>query len=146
MARIRLLVLDVLKPHQPSIIELAKELSDLPHIDGVDITVYEIDSKVENVKITIITFDHASQLYAPKNKDEAVRIINGIRVGGSTSFSSAISCIEQNIDFKSDELSNIEDMDLAKGATDLNQAELKHQVALDSTARLIQPTLINFLK
>jgi flagellin-like hook-associated protein FlgL len=54
--------------------------------------------------------------------------------------------IEQNIDFKSDELSNIEDMDLAKGATDLNQAELKHQVALDSTARLIQPTLINFLK
>jgi len=54
--------------------------------------------------------------------------------------------IEQNIDFKSDELSNIEDMDLAKGATDLNQAELKHKVALDSTARLIQPTLINFLK
>jgi hypothetical protein len=37
-------------------------------------------------------------------------------------------------------------MDLAKGAVDLNSAELKHKVALDSAARLIQPTLINFLK
>ena len=54
--------------------------------------------------------------------------------------------VEQNIDFKSEELSKIEDMDLAKGTIDLNQAELKHSVALDSTAKLIQPTLINFLK
>jgi flagellin-like hook-associated protein FlgL len=54
--------------------------------------------------------------------------------------------LENDVDFKAEELSKIEDMDLAKGATDLNQAELKHQVALDSTARLIQPTLINFLK
>lgn len=53
MEKIRLLVLDVLKPHQPNIIELSNALSELPHIDGVDITVYEIDSKVENVKITI---------------------------------------------------------------------------------------------
>lgn len=53
MAKIRLLVLDVLKPHQPSIIELSTALSDLTNIDGVDITVYEIDSKVENVKVTI---------------------------------------------------------------------------------------------
>lgn len=54
--------------------------------------------------------------------------------------------IESNIDFKSTEKSKIEDMDITKGATDLNAAELKHKVALDSTARLIQPTLINFLK
>ena len=54
--------------------------------------------------------------------------------------------VEQNVDFKSEELSKIEDLDLAKGATDLNQAELKHTAALDSTARLIQPTLVNFLK
>jgi uncharacterized protein len=53
MGKIRLLVLDVLKPHNPTIIELSNSISDLPHIDGVDITVYEIDSKVENVKITI---------------------------------------------------------------------------------------------
>ena len=54
--------------------------------------------------------------------------------------------IGQDIDFKSEELSKIEDMDLAEGTIDLNKAELKHKVALDSTARLIQPTLINFLK
>jgi len=54
--------------------------------------------------------------------------------------------IEKNIDFKQGEMSNIEDMDLAKGAVDLNRAELQHKTALDSSARLIQPTLINFLK
>jgi flagellar hook-associated protein 3 FlgL len=54
--------------------------------------------------------------------------------------------IQQNMDFKRDELSKIEDMDLAKGAVDLNKAELKHKTALDASARLIQPTLIDFLR
>ena len=54
--------------------------------------------------------------------------------------------LEADVDYKSAEKSKIEDMDITKGATDLNAAELKHKVALDSTARLIQPTLINFLK
>ncbi len=53
MGQIRLLVLDVLKPHEPSILKLSSALSDVRGIDGVDITVYEIDSKVENVKITL---------------------------------------------------------------------------------------------
>ena len=54
--------------------------------------------------------------------------------------------IAQNVDFKRDELSKLEDMDLAKGAVDLNKAELKHKTALDASARLIQPTLIDFLR
>ena len=54
--------------------------------------------------------------------------------------------IQKSIDFKSEELSKIADKDMAKGAIDLNSAEMKHQVALDSAARLVQPTLINFLK
>jgi len=53
MGKIRLLVLDVLKPHEPTILNLSRELSKISGVDGVDITVYEIDSKVENVKITI---------------------------------------------------------------------------------------------
>jgi uncharacterized protein len=53
MGQIRLMVLDVLKPHEPSILKLASDIGDLKGIDGVDISVYEIDSKVENVKITI---------------------------------------------------------------------------------------------
>jgi flagellar hook-associated protein 3 FlgL len=54
--------------------------------------------------------------------------------------------IQQNMDFKRDELSKLEDMDLAKGAVDLNKAELKQKTALDASARLIQPTLIDFLR
>ncbi len=57
MGKVRLLVLDILKPHHPSILEMASELSDLEGVDGVDITVYEIDSKVENVKATIKGID-----------------------------------------------------------------------------------------
>ncbi len=53
MGKIRLIVLDILKPHHPSILELASALSDTTGIDGIDISVYEIDSKVENVKVTV---------------------------------------------------------------------------------------------
>lgn len=53
MARIRRLVLDTLKPHEPSIIELAAQLSDLEGVTAVNISIYEIDRKVENAKITI---------------------------------------------------------------------------------------------
>lgn len=53
MGKIRLMVLDVLKPHSPSIIDLASQLSDLKGTDGVDINVIEIEKDVENVKITI---------------------------------------------------------------------------------------------
>ena len=83
MARIRLLVLDVLKPHQPSIIELAKELSDLPHIDGVDITVYEIDSKVENVKITIkgTTINYDEIMKVIEDKGASIHSIDKVSSG-----------------------------------------------------------------
>ena len=53
MSNIRRLVLDVLKPHEPSIIELAQQLSNLEGIDGVNISIYEIDRKVENAKVTV---------------------------------------------------------------------------------------------
>jgi len=45
--------MDVLKPHEPSIMDLSKNIGQLPGIDGVDISVVEIDKKVENVKITV---------------------------------------------------------------------------------------------
>ncbi len=52
MADIRRLVLDVLKPHSPNMQEIAKQLADLDGVDGVDISLIEMDQKVENVKIT----------------------------------------------------------------------------------------------
>jgi uncharacterized protein len=52
MANIRRLVLDVLKPHSPNLVDLATQLADLEGIMGVDISLVEMDQKVENVKIT----------------------------------------------------------------------------------------------
>jgi hypothetical protein len=53
MSRILRLVLDVLKPHQPTMLTVADKLGDLEGVHGVDITLLEIDSKVENIKVTI---------------------------------------------------------------------------------------------
>ena len=53
MARIRRIVLDVLKPHEPTSVEMASRLADLPGVDSVNLTIYEVDLKVENAKITI---------------------------------------------------------------------------------------------
>jgi hypothetical protein len=54
---LRRLVLDVLKPHEPSNIMLARKLSELENIDGVNLSLYEIDQNTENVKITIVGDD-----------------------------------------------------------------------------------------
>jgi hypothetical protein len=53
MVNIRRIVLDVQKPHDPPILLLAKELADIDGVDGVNITIFEMDRQVENVKLTI---------------------------------------------------------------------------------------------
>src|SRR5450759_4458394 len=53
MSEVRRLVLDVLKPQQPTMLVLADKLGDLEGVNGVDITLIEIDNKVENIKITL---------------------------------------------------------------------------------------------
>nr|HID14508.1 hypothetical protein [Anaerolineae bacterium] len=53
MGNLRRLVLDVLKPLEPSIVELVQLLADQEGVDGVNISIYEIDRRVENAKITI---------------------------------------------------------------------------------------------
>ena len=50
---IRRLVLDVLKPHKPSVVELSLALSRLEGIEGVNVIIYEIDQQVENAKVVI---------------------------------------------------------------------------------------------
>ncbi|MBM3190413.1 MAG: hypothetical protein FJZ90_17055 [Chloroflexi bacterium] len=52
-AKIRRIVLDVLKPHDPSIVDLAQRLAALDGVDGVNISIYEVDRRVENAKITV---------------------------------------------------------------------------------------------
>lgn len=50
---IRRLVLDVLKPHNPSVVELSEALSHLKCVEGVNVIIYEIDQQVENAKVII---------------------------------------------------------------------------------------------
>jgi hypothetical protein len=45
--------LDVLKPLEPSIVQIVQFLADIEGVDGVNISIYEIDRRVENAKFTI---------------------------------------------------------------------------------------------
>ena len=53
MSTIKRIVLDVLKPHTPSIIEIAEQLGDLEGVSGVNISLEEVDADTDSVKITI---------------------------------------------------------------------------------------------
>jgi len=59
---IKRLVLDVLKPHEPHLPELAARLSSVHGVDGVNISLVEIDQDTESVRITLegdnINFNH----------------------------------------------------------------------------------------
>lgn len=53
MSKIRHIVLDVLKPHDPPVIDIASAIGDIEGVDGVNITVMQVDKDVEGVKVTI---------------------------------------------------------------------------------------------
>ena len=82
MADIRRLVLDVLKPHSPNMQELAKQLADL---DGVDVSLIEMDNKVENIKITCegdsVDYDKVEDII--KTNGATIHSLDKISVGSS---------------------------------------------------------------
>ena len=47
------MVLDVLKPHTPSLPEFAEYLSALDGVNKVDITLVEMDERTESLKVVI---------------------------------------------------------------------------------------------
>ena len=51
--KIRRLVLDVLKPHEPGVIEYADKITELEGIDGLTLNVMEIDNKTQSVEICV---------------------------------------------------------------------------------------------
>ncbi|OKY78472.1 MAG: hypothetical protein BTN85_0963 [Candidatus Methanohalarchaeum thermophilum] len=50
---IKRIVLDVLKPHQPSLLDLAENISSTKGVEGVNLSLYEVDQQTENIKVTI---------------------------------------------------------------------------------------------
>jgi len=53
MSQIKRLVLDVLKPHEPTMVDVASAIGDIQNVDGVNMSLYEVDQQTENVKITV---------------------------------------------------------------------------------------------
>ncbi len=80
---LRRLVLDVLKPHNPSILDLSNKLSKLKGIDGVNIITIEIDKEVENVKVVLegpdINFNKVRKIL--ENSGGAVHSIDEVAAG-----------------------------------------------------------------
>ncbi len=51
--KLRRVVLDVLKPHSPSLPEFATNLASIPGVKGANVTLIEIDKETETIKVTI---------------------------------------------------------------------------------------------
>jgi hypothetical protein len=88
MAPVRRLVLDVLKPHQPSTVEVAERLSDIDGVEAVNALLVETDAEVQNLKLTLegsaIDYGHV---------DEEME-----RLGGSIHSIDGVVCGEYLID------------------------------------------------
>ena len=50
---VRIVVIDVLKPHKPDIVEFGKMICYDPSVDNANITVSEIDEKTESLKVIL---------------------------------------------------------------------------------------------
>jgi hypothetical protein len=83
LGNVKRIVLDVLKPHNPSILELAESLSELDGISGVNISLEEMDEKTHSIKITIegsnISYDAVQQTII--NSGAEVHSIDGVSAG-----------------------------------------------------------------
>lgn len=83
---IKRLVLDVMKPHKPGIVDLGREISSLRGVDGCNITLIEIDKSVENVKLTIegsdIGFEQIEELL--EENSATVHSIDKVSIGKKT--------------------------------------------------------------
>jgi len=53
MGTLRRVALDILKPHEPPLLEFTEHLSAVESVDGVSASLIELDREVQNVKLTI---------------------------------------------------------------------------------------------
>ncbi len=82
MPKIRRIVLDILKPHQPSIVEISQKLSELDGVEGVNSSLIEVDEEVRNIKITIEgSFDEKSVRNVIEEEAGSIHSIDEVAVG-----------------------------------------------------------------
>lgn len=53
MVDIKRIVLDVMKPHDPSVLEFADSTASCPGVHGVNVVLLETDREVQNIKLTV---------------------------------------------------------------------------------------------
>lgn len=82
MSKIRRLVLDILKPHQPSIVEISQELSEVDGVEGVNCSLIEVDEEVKNIKITLEgSFNEQPVRDVIENEAGSIHSIDEVAVG-----------------------------------------------------------------
>jgi len=83
LATIKRIILDVLKPHAPSIIEVAENLSCLEGITGVNISLEEVDAETDSIKITIegSNIDYTAVKKAISECGAVIHSIDGVSAG-----------------------------------------------------------------
>jgi hypothetical protein len=52
MTTVRRLVVDVLKPHEPPLVDFTRQISEVECVAGVTASLIELDQEVQNVKLT----------------------------------------------------------------------------------------------
>jgi len=83
LTAIKRIILDVLKPHAPSIIELAERLGSLEGISGVNISLEEVDADTDSIKITIEgnNIDYKTVKKAISECGAVIHSIDGVSAG-----------------------------------------------------------------
>lgn len=83
MSDIRRVILDVLKPHRPSIVEMCQKLSAIKGVDGVNCTLDEVDQETESVRITLegpsIDFEKVEQTL--RESGAVIHSVDSVSVG-----------------------------------------------------------------
>jgi hypothetical protein len=72
MTRIRRIVFDVLKPHDPDPVALARRVAEVASVAGANVSLVETDREVQNVKLTVEGDD-----VDPSAVEAAVRDLGG---------------------------------------------------------------------
>lgn len=80
---IRRLVLDVLKPHKPSIVDVATRLSKAEGVSGVNCILSEVDQETENIKVIVegpnIDFEEVSGIL--EEMGAVIHSVDGVVAG-----------------------------------------------------------------
>lgn len=53
MTPVRRIVVDVLKPHDPPLVEFSERLAEVDSVEGATASLIELDQDVQNVKLTL---------------------------------------------------------------------------------------------